>query len=49
MDYERLDITQVKLSLWLTKNLSLKTYWRVEVQLASFITSALLDGGEWSA
>jgi hypothetical protein len=36
------------LSLWLNKHHAKKTYWGVEVQLHSFLTSAL-DGREWSA
>jgi hypothetical protein len=37
-----------KLSLCLIKHHVMKTYWGVDVQLHSFITSAL-GGGEWSA
>jgi hypothetical protein len=38
---------KVKLSLCLTKNHTMKTYWGVEVELHAFLTSAL-DGDEWS-
>jgi hypothetical protein len=37
-----------KLSLRLTNYIAMKTYVGVEVQLHSFLTSAL-DGSEWSA
>jgi hypothetical protein len=38
----------VRLSLCLTTNHAMKTYWGVEVQLHAFLISEL-DGGEWSA
>jgi hypothetical protein len=38
---------KLKLSLYLTTYHAVEAYWGVEVQLHSFLTSAL-DGGEWS-
>jgi hypothetical protein len=38
----------VKLSLCLTKHYAMKTYWGIEVQHHTFLTSAL-EGREWSA
>jgi hypothetical protein len=38
---------KVKLFLYLSYHHSMKTYWGVEVQLHTFLTS-VLDGGEWS-
>jgi hypothetical protein len=35
-------------SLCLTKHNAMKTYWGVEIQIHSFLISAL-DGGKWSA
>jgi hypothetical protein len=39
---------KVKLPLCLTKHHAMKVYWGMEVQLHTFLTSAL-DGGVWSA